>query len=287
MITPKRPIIRYHGGKWKLSPWIISILPEHRIYVEPYGGAASVLLRKKRSYAEVYNDLDSEVVNLFRVARDRGEELKKSLQLTPFARDEFLDAWMPSKDALEQARRTVIRAFMGFGSSAVTKDRSVNSKGGGLAQTGFRSNSNRSGTTPAHDWANYPYTFDAIIERLTGVVIENRDALTIIQQHDSPETLFYIDPPYVQSTRDTGGDYRYEMDDDDHSELADLLNSVNGMVVLSGYPNDLYNSLYKNWIKTERGAFADGARARTEVVWINEAAAQRATQQAMNLECGA
>src|SRR6266576_1049473 len=102
----ERPILRYHGGKFVLAPWIISHFPEHRVYVEPYGGAASVLLRKERSYAEVYNDLDSEIVNLFRVARDNGKELIRVLALTPFAREEYQAAWEATDDPLEQARRT-------------------------------------------------------------------------------------------------------------------------------------------------------------------------------------
>lgn len=84
-----RPIVRYFGGKWKLAPWIIQHLPQHRVYVEPFGGGGSVLLRKPRSYAEVYNDLDGEIVNLFLIARDHGQELQQKLELTPFARDEF------------------------------------------------------------------------------------------------------------------------------------------------------------------------------------------------------
>ncbi len=118
-----RPLVRYHGGKWRLAPWIVGFIPAHRVYVEPYGGGGSVLLRKPRSYGEIYNDLDGEIVNLFRVVRDRGEALVRVLELTPFAREEFLDGWHVSDDPVEQARRTLIRAYMGFGSSAVSSSR--------------------------------------------------------------------------------------------------------------------------------------------------------------------
>ena len=96
--APTRPILRWHGGKWILAPWIISHFPAHKCYVEPFGGAASVLLRKARSYAEVYNDLDGEVVNLFRVAREHGAELRQRLHLTPFSRLDFAESYEPSKD---------------------------------------------------------------------------------------------------------------------------------------------------------------------------------------------
>jgi DNA adenine methylase len=270
MTEVQRPILRYHGGKWKLAPWILSHFPAHRVYVEPYGGAGSVLLRKPRAYAEVYNDLDGEIVSLFRVVREQGNELIRLLYLTPFSRQDFLDAWYPSTDPLEQARRTIIRAFMGFGSSAATKERSVNqSSRGGLATTGFRSNSTRPTTIPAHDWANYPACLSAIIERLQGVVIENRDAKKVMAQHDSPETLHYVDPPYVPSTRDQGGDYRHEMNDLDHVALCTFLSDLKGKVVLSGYENDLYNQLLPGWHKVSRKCFADGAKERTEVLWMN------------------
>ncbi|HBP4591037.1 TPA: DNA adenine methylase, partial [Pseudomonas aeruginosa] len=104
-MPPQRPILRYHGGKWLLAPWIIQHLAPHHTYIEPFGGAASVLLRKARSYAEVYNDLDGDVVNLFRVARDRGEELRQALALTPFAREEFEASYAETTDPLERARR--------------------------------------------------------------------------------------------------------------------------------------------------------------------------------------
>ena len=225
---PTRPLLRYHGGKWRLAPWVISHFPPHRIYCEPYGGAASVLLRKSRSYAEIYNDLDGEIVNLFRVLRDpaQARELVRLLTLTPFARAEFELSYITTGDPIEQARRTVARSFMGFASTVT-----------GKGSTGFRSNANRSGTTPAHAWRNYPAALTHTISRLRGVVIENRPAHAIIHSHDDPETLFYIDPPYPNETRNprwAGNAYRHEMADDDHRALASLLHSIEGMAIISG-----------------------------------------------------
>jgi DNA adenine methylase len=257
-------VLRWHGGKWKLAPWILRHLPPHRVYVEPFGGAASVLLLKPRSYADVYNDLDGELVNLFRVVRDHGEDLRRSLELTPFARDEFDVSYAPSADPVEQARRTVMRSFMGFGSN-MSKTTST----GATMRTGFRSNSNRSGTTPAHDWRNYPALLPDIIERLRGVVIEHREAVDVMLAHDSERTVHYVDPPYVQETRDAGSDYRHELTDADHERLADVLHSLRGAVVLSGYDSSLYARLYADWRRVERAAHADGARARVEVLWLS------------------
>lgn len=269
-MKPERPILRYHGGKWLLGPWIISHFPEHRVYVEPFGGGASVLLQKERSYGEVYNDLDGEVVNLFKVVRDFGHELESLLVATPFARDEFLLAYEPSDDPIEQARRTVARSFMGFGSAAACG-----------AKTGFRANSNRSGTTPAHDWVNFQNCLPALIDRLRGVVIENKDASEVMLQHDTPETLHYVDPPYVFDTRSMGNPYckkgyKYEMTDDQHRELASTLRELSGMVIVSGYACPLYDEeLYPGWYRVERPAMADGARPRVEVLWMNEACADK------------
>lgn len=257
-VAPRRPAVRYHGGKWMLAPWIIGHFPAHRVYVEPFGGGGSVLLRKPRSYAEVYNDLDGEMVNLFRVIRDRGSELAKMLHLTPFARCEFLESYEPASDPLEQARRTVMRSFMGFGSA-----------GASGANTGFRSNSNRSGTTPAHDWANYPAEIAAIVERMRGVVVENKDAKAVMMDVDSPETLHYLDPPYLPETRDRGSDYRFEMTVEEHVELLEMAKSMTGAVIISGYPNDLYDDTLSGWNRHTRQALADGARERTEVLWCN------------------
>jgi DNA adenine methylase len=267
-----RPALRYHGGKWKLAPWIQSFFPDHRIYTEPFGGGGSVLLRKPRSYGEIYNDLDGEVVNVFRMLRDRGEELHRVLSLTPFSRDEFRQSYEPTDDPLEQARRTIARSFMGFGSAAATGENS-----------GFRANSNRSGNTPARDWANLFEAVPALVDRLRGVVIENRDALDMMAHHDSATTLHYCDPPYVHSTRSnkvrgvasqgraSGKAYRHELDDAGHRRFAEVVHELEGMVIVSGYPCELYEDLFGAWDRYERSAFADGARERTEVVWLNQA----------------
>lgn len=268
MTEPFRPLLRWHGGKWLLAPWIISEMPTHRVYVEPFGGAGSVLIRKSRCYAEVWNDLDGHVVNLFQVLRsDRADELVQSLRLTPFASEEFFGAYEPTDDPLERARRLVIRSFMGFGSNGHNKS------------TGFRSNSNRSGTTPAHDWINYPDSLVAVIKRLQGVVVLNRDACEVMSGHDGPETLHYVDPPYIMDTRsDAGKDYAHELTDTDHENLLDFLDGLQGMVMLSGYPHDIYDDRLKHWTRITRKALADGAKARTEVLWLNPAAAQARAQ---------
>jgi DNA adenine methylase len=257
-----RPALRYHGGKWKLAPWIISQFPQHRIYTESYGGAASVLIQKPRCYSEVYNDLDREVVNLFRVYRTHGKELIEQLRNTPFSREEFELSYEPTSDMVEQARRTVVRSFQGFGSSLTIKHK-----------TGFRANSNRSGTTPAHDWANFPDAMSGLIERFRGVVIENRPAIDVMKQHDGPNTLHYVDPPYVLNTRyrkEKTKCYTYEMTDEEHLHLCEFLTTLAGTVVLSGYDTELYNDALTGWRKVQKRAFADGAAERIETLWINK-----------------
>jgi DNA adenine methylase len=262
----KRPLVRYHGSKWSIAPWIISFFPKHRVYVEPYGGGASILLCKSRVHEEVYNDLDSDIVNLFRVTRDHGEELKRLIELTPFSREEYLEAYRPTNDPIEQARRTIIRSFMGRASTGATgkisDTRSI--------ATGFRSKTTGCGKTSAKVWDSYPESLQVIIKRLKGVVIENKNALEVIGQHDSGQTLFYVDPPYLFSTRDAGTDYRYEMTDEEHIALAEKLNQVKGLVIVSGYHSDLYEELYKGWTVREKMTYSDGdkSRPRTEVLWM-------------------
>lgn len=270
-----RPVLRWHGGKWMLAPWIIDHMPPHRIYTEAFGGAASVLLRKQRAYAEVYNDLDREVVNLFQVLRDplTAEQLRQAIVLTPFSRAEFNQAYSPARSRVERARRLIVRSFMGFGSDG----------GCGQYRTGFRPDSNKSGSTPAHDWANWPEVVPAIVERLRGVVIEQEPAIKLLRRHDRPETLHFIDPPYHPDTRARGHvsrrgqrikRYNHEMTGDDHAELLQVVQGLSGMVMLCGYPHPSYDDALKGWRRIDRAALADGARARVECLWLNPAAVQ-------------
>jgi DNA adenine methylase len=275
MTEPTRPVLRWHGGKWLLAPWIISHFPKHRVYVEPFGGAGSVLMRKEPAYAEIWNDLDIDVVNLFRVLRSKdADELVRQLRLTPFSREEFDLAYIPETDPVEKARRLVIRSFMGFGSNGHNR------------VTGFRANSNRSGTTPAHDWVNYPDSLAMVVSRLAGVTVENKDAKAVMAQHDGPETLHYVDPPYMFATRaDLSKDYAHELTDDDHAELLVFLRGLTGAVILSGYPWQEYDVALHDWRRVEREALADGASKRIEVLWLNPkaVAALEAEKQQLGL----
>lgn len=293
--APKRPALRYYGGKWRLAPWIMGHFPRHRVYVEPFGGAASVLLQKRRSCAEVYNDLDGEVVNVFRVLRDPAQaaELEYLLRLTPFSRDDFNAAYQPCADPVEQARWTIYKSFAGYGSDSIHRRKAGDSGFRSKehtnllyvhtsfrpyphhwkradAPTGFRNDAHRSGTTPAHDWAHYPDHLHSFVERLQGVVIENRAAAEVIKRFDREDTLFYIDPPYVRSSRrrkDHG--YAYEMRDEDHERLAAQLHGLRGMIVLSAYPGELYESLFRDWRKYERKSVSQNGNPGKEVLWIS------------------
>ena len=271
MDAPTRPALRYHGGKWRLAPWIIAHFPPHRVYVEPFGGAASVLLRKERAYAEIYNDLDEEVVALFHVLRDRAMagELARQVALTPYARAEFELSYVASDDPIERARRLLVRSWMAHGSSGVRKHR-----------TGFRHGSMREYTTPAHDWSSFPAALPALVARLQGVVIECRPAAQVIAREDRPETLVYVDPPYMFETRSAkrfGNDlyhgYRHELDDAGHAALLEQIVGLGATVVISGYHTALYDAALAGWTRFACNALADRGEARTEVFWLNPRAA--------------
>ncbi|OYO27915.1 DNA adenine methylase [Janthinobacterium sp. PC23-8] len=278
MTTVINPALRYHGAKFRLAPWILSFFPEHTCYVEPFGGAAGVLLQKPRVYAEVYNDLDSGVVNFFAVLRDPvlRQQLIEALVCTPYARAEFEQAWLPTTDQVELARRLCIRAQMGFGSAGATK-----------GHTGFRIDTKREYGTAQHLWATYPASIAAAGQRMSGVLIENRPALEVMRKHDTPSTLHFVDPPYMHETRVMTGSqrtYNHELTNLDHVELLDGLLELEGFVVLSGYDSLLYRGRLDGWIRhttTARISAARGTAIREEMVWLNPRCAAALSHEAV------
>lgn len=255
-----RPVLRYHGGKWRLAPWIISHFPAHRVYVEPFGGAGSVLLQKPPAITEIWNDVEDEVVNLFSVLRDHADALARLLALTPFSRAEYCGLYERTDDPLERARRFVCRSFMGQSSK------------GALRRSGFDSRINPDGfASRLACLRSLPDELPYIAQRFADTIIECRPASDILAQYDRADALFYVDPPYLAQR---ANHYTHEMDAHAHAMLLEQLTRLTGMVALSGYHSPLYDDSLRHWWSAEKRAFADGARRRTEVLWLNPACAE-------------
>lgn len=261
-----KPLMRYHGAKWRLAPWIISHFPQHHCYVEPFGGSAAVLISKEPSSREVYNDKNFEIVNLFNVIRDdeMRTELLRLLVMTPYSRTEFEFAKEVGQydTPVMTALKLLVRAQMGFGSAGATR-----------GNTGFRLDTARGGTSLQSLWSDLPANVLDVTERLRNVVIENTDAYNIIKQHDRSDTLFYLDPPYTLDTRTNKDSYgKFEMREFEHNRLLELTLKSKGMFVISGYDNELYNDTLDGWTKSSRQtaiSSRNGSGKRIEVLWIS------------------
>ena len=257
----------WYGGKFSHLSWLLPLLPYTHQYCEPFAGSAAILLNRHPSPVETYNDLDGEVVNFFRTLRDHKDELIEKIALTPFSREEFLTACQldPEQSTIERARRFYVRA------------RQVRT---GLAQTASVGrwanckNTSRAGMSGVISrYLGGVEQLAAIAERLLRVQIENRPAIDVIRLYDDENTLFYCDPPYIHSTRGDSNAYGFEMSDDDHAELAKVLNSVKGKVAFSNYDCGLLDDLYPStkWqkilgpVKTIHSTKG----MRQECLWIN------------------
>jgi DNA adenine methylase len=261
-----RSALRYFGGKWALAPWIIEHMPAHRVYVEPFGGAASVLLRKPRAKVEVYNELDDEIVGIFRILQDTRQcrELVRCLKRTLYSRAEFERAFQRTTDPVDRARRAIVRCYMAFHHGALFN----------LKKCTFADARHiHGGTGKSAEWASYPRTLATICRRLKGVIIEHGPADRIIRVQDSPDTLFFVDPPYVSSTRNMSTCYRCEMTEADHEALLSQLRAIKGRAMVSNYGNSLYDAALTDWQRIERRHYAggSGSQARLEVLWISPA----------------
>lgn len=264
MDIPKRPALRYYGGKWNLAPWIISFFPPHNNYIELCGGAASVLLRKPRSLLEVYNDLDSNVVNFFKVLRNDPDSLIRLIELTPYAREEYEIAYSPCDDDLERARRFYVACSMSIAATANVNHRA------NLRSVRFIVSGNHRHSLPELTNRQLDRLY-WVADRFLGVEIENDDCLRVIKAYDSPDTLFYFDPPYTSNTRTESGVYILEWPDDLHSEAASLLLRCSGNVVVSGYSSELYTNLYESrgWQRFDKESQTNSGGKRIESLWLS------------------
>ncbi len=266
-ISRKLIAFGWYGGKFSHLDWLLPLLPTCSHYCEPFAGAAAVLLNRPPSPVETYNDLDGEVVNFFKVLREEKEKLIEAIGLTPFSREEFAKACQldPNLPAFERARRFYIRA------------RQVRT---GLAQTASVGrwanciNTSRKGMSGVISrWLGGIEDLAFIAERLLRVQIENRPAIDVIRLYDSKETLFYCDPPYVHETRGDTKSYGFEMTNEEHRQLAQVLNSVNGRVAISNYQCDLMEELYPSsrWKKhlSPLKTIHSTKDKRQEVLWVN------------------
>ncbi len=268
-----RPPTQYFGSKGRLGPWIASLLPTHRTYVEPFAGSAAVLFAKPPSPTEILNDRDGDLVSLFRVLRDRGPELTQALQLTPYARAELYAADLdtPGLDELERARRVFVRLNMTVGKTL-------------RRSSGFAAAFNTNGADHAHKFTSLVDHLPAAAERLRRVIIEDRPAVEVIAKYGAANAVIYCDPPYLDATRSAlakrrGADYACEYATEaEHRELAAALHATPAAVLISGYPSPLYAELYDQagWWRAERAvdkpsSLTSGGRAArgVEVVWSN------------------
>ncbi len=256
----------WYGGKFSHLDWLLPLLPQTKHYCEPYGGSAAVLINREPSPIETYNDLDGELVNFFRVLREQKETLIEAIGLTPFSREEFeISLQEPDTNTteLERARRFFVRA------------RQVRT---GLAQTASSGRwahcrlTSRAGMAGAVSrWLGSVEGLSEIVQRLLRVQIENDDAIEVIRRYDSPETTFYCDPPYLHESRGDSKAYKYEMTNDHHQQLAEILQSVQGKVAISGYASKLMDKLYDGWyVTTAPSKHAHSIKQpRQEILWTN------------------
>ena len=257
-----RPAFRYYGGKNRLAPWIIGHFPPHYHYVEPCAGAASVLLSKPLSPVETMNDLNGDIVNFFKVLRERTSELCNAILWTPHARAEYELSKEPATDELERARRWWVFCATDIGAQPENKR-------SGSYPKFRRDHAGNAIALFVRGRERVVRNLFAIARRLRSTIIESRPALDVMRQLDSPKTLIYLDPPYVSTTRTHESSYAVEWTDDDHRQMVECLLALKSMVILSGYDSGLYVDLESaGWWRSEIEAQTTGENRR-EVLWLS------------------
>lgn len=271
-MTRIRPPFKYYGGKYYQAKWIISHFPdeyEKMVYVEPYGGAASVLLTKLPSKVEVYNDLDDLVINFFHVLRNDFDELQRQLSVTLYHEGEHRQ----SKDLIN-SNDPMVKAVAFY----VNHQQSVGGIGG---KSGFgygKKTSRRGMPLLVSAWlTSISDNLPLVADRLIRVQFMQRSAMKVIHLFDSPDTFFYLDPPYLADVIVGKKIYQHGMTIEQHQELLNLLTQIKGRFILSGYMSPLYDSHAKRfgWVcyrKDSANMLAAGREIQSSLVdciWTN------------------
>lgn len=252
-----KSILRYPGSKWNLANRIVSMIPEHKSYLEPFFGSGAVLFTKQQSPIETINDLDDNIVNLFTVIRTRPEELKRIIELTPYARAEYDAAFkIKTDDPVEKARLFLIKSLQSHGFRVIDKSGWKNDVQG------------REKSYCVKHFNELPSIINEITCRLKQVQIEHMDAVKLIKRFNYDNVFIYLDPPYVLNTR-TRKQYNHEMTDEDHIHLLETIMDSKAKIMISGYQSELYDSYLKKWYRSEYAATAEQGLKRTEVIWTN------------------
>lgn len=254
-----KPPFPYYGGKTRVAGEIASLLPKHTHYIEPFAGALSVLFAKEKSLIETVNDINGDIVNFFRVLRDRQEELERVCALTPHSRQEHAEARdLDVSDDLERARRTFVLLSQGRNAS--------------LRKTGWAHFQNPAGGGSRPQYIQRMVNrFADLADRLIDVTLESRDGVDVIREFGRfRDNLLYVDPPYLSSTRGSSG-YAAEFGRaDQHEQLLAALVECKATVILSGYPSDLYDQALAGWQRISLLGSRNVNNASTpETLWAN------------------
>jgi len=259
----------YFGSKNKIALQLCSNLPPHNCWVEAFCGSAALTLRKDPAPIEVINDIDKEIINLFKQLRTNHEALCREIELTPYAEQELIDARTHIKGLteLERARRFLVQSMMAI-NGVFGEER------GGFSHSDSYSRNEKEARV--NRWYNLPTRLHQVVERLRSVRIDSKDALKLLTSYiNRPATLVYLDPPYFGDR--TNGYTNDANCIDFHTSLLKLANKAKCMIFISGYQNDLYDSILttaKGWekksIKTTTKDSTGNSHARIEVVWMNK-----------------
>ncbi len=274
MTTPKRPLIKYPGAKFKMAKLILPLIPlDHDSYTECFAGTASVLMAKSRSRMETINDTNKDLVNLIQVVRQHTKLLEVAIKLTLWCEDEWRLSFKPSDDPIERARRFYVRCWMSrrpFSNSPGFRRQYIVSRG---------KSGNHSPMVPAaKSFMNTAYLWE-IADRLRGVAVESWDYKLFLSKYDNTRAVHLVDSPYLRSTRANTSSQAYESElwtEEGHRDMADVLHRLDGAVLLCGYQHPLYAELYEEngWERKDFDVRVDGDQTAVESIWLSPTASR-------------